>query len=195
MDNIYDPPKSELARGANDRFGDIGVFTRFSTVYTIILAFLTLGLYLPYWFYTRTRRLNRIVQRQTSLAFMRIAVLLYVATYAMYFSQGYFEATGDERGLLPRLDQATALMDLVSNALLVVWAYKFRNRLHETFGGPEFRIGLVLPFLFSIFYLQYKLNELIDEGVPAKVITHDDAGPGKDDGEPASAAETPTDGG
>lgn len=177
MDNIYDPPKSELASAVDDRPGDIRVFKRFSAVYTIILAFVTLGLYFPYWLYTRTQKLNRIVEHQTSIVFMRVTVLVYVATYAMYFAQGYIEAMGDEYGLLQPIDQATTLMDLTSNILVVVWVYKFRNRLNETFGGPEFRIGLVLPFFFSIFYLQYKLNELIDEGVPAKVIMRDYDGP------------------
>ncbi len=192
MNNIYDPPKSDLASSTDDRFGNIAVFSRFNTVYTIILAFLTLGLYFPYWLYTRTLKLNAIVKRQTSLVFMRIAVLLYVATYALYFAQGYFEAVGDEQGLLQYIEITTNSMDLISNLLLVIWVYKFRNRLNETFGGPEFRMGLVLPFFFSIFYLQYKINELIDEGVPAKTIMRDDTGPVENDATPTSTTGFPS---
>lgn len=103
MNDIYALPAAELAPEKENRLGDISVFKRFNTLYTIALSFLTLGLYFPYWLYTRTKKLNQIARHRTSSKFTGVTVAAYLVTYLLYFAQAFFEETDNDYGLLQGL--------------------------------------------------------------------------------------------
>lgn len=162
MNNIYKAPESDLSQNLPDNYGDIEVFERFSTWYVVGLSIITLSLYIPYWFYTRSKCLNKVAYHQMSYGFMWTVVILYLITFVIGFAPIIFV------GLEPYIGESNPnmkmfpLVDLTANILVIVWAFKFRNRLHETFSSEGFGIGIILTFFFQNMYLQYKLNELID---------------------------------
>ncbi len=67
---------------------------------------------------------------------------------------------------------AIAVGKLLSKAdllFLIVWVFKVRNRLNELLGtskSDKTWLGGVWTFLFGMFYLQFKLNQLHDETRP-----------------------------
>ena len=156
MNDIYKPPDSDLVKTSNPEYGNIKTFSRFSTWYVLGLSIVTINLYAAYWLYTRTNKLNEIIHFKISHGFMQTTLILYVVSYVVYFGGLILEIQD------PAFLMAAAIFDLTVNILILVWVYKFRNRLSETFSGEHFRIGIVLPFFILHLYLQYKLNELID---------------------------------
>lgn len=156
MSDIYKTPSSDLVVRPADTIGNIAVFTRFSTWYVLGLSIVTLNLYAAYWLYTRTRKLNGIVQDPISNLFCQITVAIYCLSYVV-FAVGEFADIADQNFFI-----ASAALDFSGNILALVWVYKFRNRLNREFAGERFRIGIIAPFFFMHLYLNYKLNELLD---------------------------------
>ena len=168
MTDIYKPPASDVTKRSNPDYGNIQIFERFSTWYVLGLSVITLNLYGAYWLYTRTNKLNQIIHYKISNTFSQTTLILYVLSYVIYFG-GLILEIGDSYFLM-----GSSIFDLVANILVLVWVYKFRNRLSETFSGEHFRIGIVLPFFLMHIYLQYKLNELIDLNQHNKRMQVDD---------------------
>ena len=161
MTDIYRPPDSDVTASNKDEYDNINVFKRANIWLTILLTFITLGLYFLYWLHTRTKKLNLIVHHQLSAAFTGFAALLYLLTFLLNILQVFVEVTGRLTDLLPYFT-FFQIADLVSSILMLVWIFMFRGRLQEGFSSQYFHMGLVLTFFFQIFYLQYKINELID---------------------------------
>jgi len=154
MDNIYSPPESDVTVGA---YGNINLFKRFSIWYTLILIILTLRLYLLYWLHTRTKILNQIVHNRISVVFSSAATLLYVAMFVLLMAEILF----DKFPIFPDSIQYFTyfpMLDIISNIVIFMWVFKFRNRLQEIFSGSDFYIGIVPTF----FCLQFKINMLTD---------------------------------
>jgi len=159
MHSIYDAPESEVTFR---HYGEINLFQRFSTWYTIILIILTLGLYVLYWMHTRTKVLNKIVRDQISSVFTCITAFLFVASYVV----GMVEIVFDEFSMFQDMKQYFTYLptlEIISNIIFLVWVFKFRNRLQETFSSADIDIGIIPTFFFQIIYLQYKINRLIDQ--------------------------------
>ena len=162
MDDIYSPPKSDVVKRSREDYGNIYVFKRFSAWFVFIFSIVTLGIYVPYWLYTRTTKLNRISHSKISDLFIWSTTSLYVFTWVIIFSPLFFEFLDSYIG--PSQPHMTyfPFIELLSNILILVWVFKFRNRLDEMFSNASFNLGIILTFFFQIIYLQYKINELID---------------------------------
>jgi len=158
MNDLYKPPESKLTV---DDYGNINLFKRVSAWYTIIFTILTLGLYFPYWLHTRTRILNRIAHQKISAYFANFTALLFVATYVLLIAEVTFERFTNLQVVMQYFTYLP-ILDLVANILILVWVFKFRNRLQKTFSTSEFNIGIIVTFFFQIVYLQFKINVLID---------------------------------
>jgi len=159
MNNVYSPPESEVTVSA---YGNINLFNRFSAWYTIILILLTLGLYLPYWLHTRTKILNQIVHHQISTIFTGAAILLYIVFWVMLMAESAFVEFSIFADVMQYFTYLP-ILDMISNVVILVWVFKFRNRLQKTFSSSDFGIGIIPTFFFQIIYLQYKINQLIDD--------------------------------
>ena len=153
----YAPPKSQLASPGADNAAVLRL-PRIRTLAVIALTIITLSLYLPYWLYTRSTILNDLQERPISRTFMMLAVLVYLASFAMIIPESLYP---DSQQII----LASSAASLVSNIIMLVWVFSFRNRLNEMTAvtrGSKFWLGAVLTFFFQVFYLQYKLNQLID---------------------------------
>ncbi len=157
MTDIYKPPTSDVTSQRSEIFGDIFVFDRFSTWYVLGLSIVTFNLYAPYWLYTRTKKLNAIVRFKISMLYCQITVTMVCLLYAV----GVFREIEDLAA--PYLALAHTILILIVNTLNVVWVYKFRNRLNDTFVNENIHMGIVAPFFFLHLFLQYKINELIEK--------------------------------
>ncbi|GAB1261996.1 DUF4234 domain-containing protein [Aurantivibrio plasticivorans] len=152
MDNIYSTPKSQVIEIDKSTVP----FERFSTWYVVGLSIITLSLYVPYWLYTRTKQLNGVVENTISEAFVNSVLGFYILSFAMVIPVSMYEGNTE-------IELLSSIVDLVANILILVWVYKFRNRLVDEIFKNRYSLGNIITFFFQIYYLQYKINEYIDE--------------------------------
>ncbi|MBV0932332.1 DUF4234 domain-containing protein [Marinobacterium weihaiense] len=157
-DNPYVAPEAELE--VQHEAGDLSVFPRFTTWAVFGLTIITLGIYAVYWMYSRTRHLNSITEDRISNGFVGAAVGVYIASGVSSIMMGLTDASALS-GTMVLID---GLLGLASWILMLVWAFKFRNRLNrvtDSRGKPTWA-GPILTFFFSVFYLSYKVNQHLD---------------------------------
>jgi Domain of unknown function (DUF4234) len=149
MNNIYESPQSNLIDSNNEGFE---IFTRFSTWYVIGLSIITLSFYIPYWLYTRSKKLNAITTEPISVTFMILSIVIYVTSFAVIFIEDFIPTNTE---IIFRL------YDFIANVLIIVWTFMFRNRMQGFALSHGIKVGGVFTFLFQIYYLQYKINEIL----------------------------------
>ncbi len=152
---------------------------RSSVVAVVLLSFVTLGFYYPIWFLRRRRGLNSLDSRR-KLGILGPVILL--ALHAIYL-------------VLPQHSTPEKIAGLAVLPTFLVLAFRVRFILADHLTS---KTGAVLPvslsfqtasnpsnlltFFLTIWYLQYKINQLIDE---SRAWTH--AGTVGEDPETAAA--------
>lgn len=159
--NPYAAPASNVA---SDSLGQdvskIKAFKRFTTWGVIGLAIITLGIYGYYWMYSRTKILNTLIP-ENKVATWVVPAIIGLGAINLLIS------------LLPFVSPELALslslislpLSLIGFVLVVMWAFKFRNRLNIISGsskGNVFWLGPILTFFFQLYYFQYKINQMHD---------------------------------
>ncbi len=158
MIDPYQPPAADLTKRGN-RNNSLSGFQKFSTWYVFGLSIITLGLYLAYWLYTRTRTLNNL-QAIEPIGDAFITTTL--SAYLLYYPIGIGEIFMEQyQGYLV----FSNILSLTGSILMLVWVFKFRHRLN-TFLSNNYeelsQLGPVLTFFFQVFYLSFKLNQSIE---------------------------------
>ena len=164
MSDTQNPYAAPTANVASDSLGQdvskIRVFKRFTTWGVLGLAIITLGIYGYYWMYSRTKTLNTLIPENKVASWIVPAVIgLGIINIIM--------------SLLPLVSPELALslslvslpFSLIGFVLIVMWAFKFRNRLNIISGsskGNVFWLGPILTFFFQLYYFQYKINQMHD---------------------------------
>jgi len=152
--NPYEAPNSDLAVTTDDQIS--GNFDRFSAWWVFLLTIVTFGIYPVYWIYTRGQTVNRIQDNQIAPAWLYLAVIFFALTFVVEF-------------MAP---EKVNLYIIVNIAYLVAYLgslFKIRNRLQKMMSettGSTYTLGPVLTFFFNCIYLQYKINEFIDNSKP-----------------------------
>ncbi len=123
MHNPYQTPEAELIR--NDGQPDsLRSFPRFSTWFVFLLSIPTLGFYLLWWLYHRTKILNRLKDvNPISDAFVFFALGLNILTLPISLTAE--TVIRDPAYIL--FANATSLIASIS---IIVWSFKFRSRLN-----------------------------------------------------------------
>ncbi|WP_141215613.1 DUF4234 domain-containing protein [Hahella sp. CCB-MM4] len=137
----------------------IADFPRLSVVLFVALSMLSFGLYFAYWMYSRSQMLNRQLGASgISMGLMNFSV----SAFLVYVGVALFAQSNPERVDMLMLYDMFAL---ICNILFLVWIFKIRNRLHLLLGvsrGHKYWCNAFLTFLFNAFYIQYKINQMID---------------------------------
>ena len=152
----YAPPRAAIAEPTA---GDYRDFARISTWWVLVLSFITLGLYAPYWLYTRIKTLNGMLSSSPTALSLPIAVcVLSAANLGNGFLGGiYPDAIG-----VKLLSTGVQWASIIANLVCV---FTLRNRLNEDAGAQgdsPYWVGGVATFFFGMLYLNYKLNQRID---------------------------------
>lgn len=145
MENPYEAPQSDIQLESG-----ILRYERFSTWAVLGLSIITFGIYSIYWFSSRTKTLNEITEDPIPSSFTVAAIVLYVVNILSSFVVA----------LKPELEVISSIINLISSVMIIVWAFKMRNRLE-----PIMKKSLngVMVFFFNVYYLNYKINETIDD--------------------------------
>ncbi len=155
MDNPYSPPKSDVE--VVNTSNPMHLFKRFSAWWVFLLTAVTFGVYPVYWLYSRSRIINGVHRRQISEVVVWGTILVFVPNTVLSYMP---------ENMIPSQEIFILLSTLVYLALFIWWVFAVRNRLVEMVrdgGNPEYRLSPVMTFLFYCIYLQYKINEQIDQ--------------------------------
>jgi hypothetical protein len=155
--NPYTPPKAPLETVAEGA-ARIEEMPRFSAWWVLLLEIVTFGLYVPYWLFTRSRRLNKVWPGAIDGFLVWTALAVIGASYLGSLGE---ILEPDNRGMHV-LSKALGFGQFVA---VLIWVYTLRNRLNRIIGAQEEDerwIGPVATFFFQILYLQYKVNQAID---------------------------------
>lgn len=155
--NPYAPPRAPVddVRNAADPS-----FRRINTWSVFLLEVVTLGLYAPYWLYTRSRIWNsRQPSQRMEAAVPMVAMVLSLVSLPAALAAGIY---ADHLGL----QTLSAGAQLGSKLVILITAFNFRsvmNRQYPGRGSPYWVNGL-LTFFLLVLYLNYKLNQRLDSG-------------------------------
>jgi hypothetical protein len=148
------------------------VFERFPSVSLLsmlALSLLTLGIYGWWWLYSRSLILNGLLPPKEMISKNFISLIL--AGFGITLIAAFISATQTDN---TDLKQATDVLSLVLNVLVIVWVFRFRRGLLFLLGeklgesAPNtrnvFHVNVVWTFLLSVFYLQKKINDVCAHG-------------------------------
>jgi membrane-anchored glycerophosphoryl diester phosphodiesterase (GDPDase) len=153
-----------------------------SVVLVVGLTLVTLGLYYPVWFMLRRSGINSLHSKEKLGAMVfALVIALQLLVLGLILGQGYL--TSPELAWLRFFDSAASLL---TGILLLVQTFKVKRILEDhaaessqgLFGGSislaqESSLSGVATFFFGIFYLQHKINGMVE----AWTEGHPDVGP------------------
>ena len=145
---------------------------RTSVILVIALSFLTVAIYYPVWFLRRRRALNGLHARdKLNAGVFVVAIVLFSVGLLLMLMSGALEGFGEGLGRRDLLAVSKGLegfaqfLNLVAAIALLIQCFKVRRILSEHMqartGRPVSLSGLATFFL-QIFYLQYKINRILD---------------------------------
>lgn len=136
-----------------------------NTLQLIILNMITLGIYGAFYIKRQSERINRFVDPSIHISKRFIDLLLgvsFISVILTVFSIKYADFPKHDIHLL------TNLSSYLYGILLISWTFIARRSLHQqcaiSVGDHRWFHG-VATFFFTIFYFNYKINEIaMDEG-------------------------------
>ncbi|MCB1616544.1 MAG: DUF4234 domain-containing protein [Pseudomonadales bacterium] len=141
---------SEALPGKFSRFPEVGI------LWMLALSFLTLGFYLLYWFFSRSRLLNELLpEAPIPSAFIYLCCSGFFVNTALAIYTESLEKT-------ETISQVAFLIYFLVNCLFLVWALMIRTRINVLVGSDSgtFAANIWWTLLLEAWYLQYKINQI-----------------------------------
>ena len=151
--NPYSSPNAELVAPGGDK--TILKFNRFSAWAVLGLTIITLGIYPIYWLYSRAEIINQNYDRKVPMVWLYILVTTTILSFAT-------ELFGETEIMIIFM-LVNLLLYFVS---YLVSLFTVRNRLQDIIqqsGTASGKVGPVLTFFFFTIYLQFKINQCLDQ--------------------------------
>lgn len=148
--NIYKAPESDLS--VNSSSDGVQNFSRFTAWGVFGLSIITFGIYPIYWLYSRAQVLNGFHERKISNGLLMTLLVVVITSFLIGFAQGFSEELGF-------IDALAGLLNLAYFILYLVVLFGFRNRMINVLNTS---LNPVFTFFGNVIYLQYKINQAID---------------------------------
>lgn len=121
------------------------------------LSLITLTFYLPFWFRRQSKIINRLLPSDKITTWL---FPLSLGFTILYFGMIIPEVITNNHPAVMLISKTINLIDII---ITLVWAFKIRNRLNYIFEAEKDH-GLWFngscTFLFTSFYIQYKINKI-----------------------------------
>ncbi len=156
MKNPYEPPSATTV----DQPAARTQLRRRSVVIVVLLSIGTLGVYVYYWMYRYSTDINRLHPSATGIPFWFI--ILAISAPSLLVGLACLQV------LLPQVHLPSNLFfvfNLFANCILLIWVLWLRVLLN-TLTNSQAPISILLTILLSIFYLQYRINQLTPSNLP-----------------------------
>ena len=154
MNNPYSAPTSDV--NVIPETNGLHVLPRFSAWGVAGLTIITFGIYYMYWLYSRTTKLNNVVENKVPMWLGYLSIVSYLFYMAM--------------NMIPESSIAslTVVFGILSVVLVYIvsyywWLYAVRSRITVLANDSNFKIGGIKTFFFQPLYLQYKINQYHDQ--------------------------------
>lgn len=155
-----DHPSHDSAIPTTNRQGHaMQALPRVSVWAVLGLSIISLGLYYTYWLFTRTQIINRVADKPVSMHLVHTVLGLLLLNLILSFVSGYNPEN-------EQYQQLASISGLGYSLLNLFWVFSVRQRLHKMTQAGErslFWINGIWTFLFQVLYLQFKINEYIDQ--------------------------------
>jgi len=160
------PPNSSSDNNVSPS-GPMQRLPRIPTLTIVLYSILSLGLYGTYWLYTRTQIINQVHDKKIPMAVPHAIIGLLLINFIFSIMSGSNPENMEYRELVTISGLCFSLGNLY-------WVFLLRNRIHSiTLAGEKslFWLNGIFTFLFQVFYLQYKINEYIDDHTSESSLT------------------------
>ena len=133
-------------------------FKRESVFLTIILAIITLGTYIPFWFLKRRKKLNQVGSEERIsfvtpfLLFILYGIIALTVIPVNFYTSGF---------ILIYYQYIDMVITYLGITITLYLTFQVRNILMHNV--ENISVNHLLTFFFHIFYLQYKINKLQSE--------------------------------
>jgi len=139
-------------------------FTHQSVIITIFISIITLGLYIPLWFITYRTALNSLHKRKQLSLSGPVVTLVLLGIWHLFNFLGFFTDFTGSNELFNSFYESIYFISFVAGSIWsIVLSFQVQNILSSYTYAQKYSIGYVglFTFLFNIFYLQFKVNQLI----------------------------------
>jgi len=148
--NAFEAPKADLSTPATEN--PILEMKRFTAWGVFGLTIVTFGIYFIYWMFTRVNNVNRI-SKVAKASILAVYIYIGASIISNVFMYGFM------------LMNVSLILSLISIIAFYVAIYSLRRALIEVINkgtNEPVKIGPIKTFFFNIIYIQYKINEAID---------------------------------
>jgi len=146
-------------------------FPRVSMLAIVLLTIATLGFYVPYWLYTRTRLIDKLYPGKPIPSLL---IALCMGGYIMLLVLVFQVPVSENAEQIMNSPEFDRLMNaaMIINMIQLAWAMLFLQRINACAGykpndpeyGNYFILVLAHFLIVNIYYLQYKINQINDSG-------------------------------
>jgi len=144
-------------------------FPRVSPLIVALLTIATLGFYVPYWLYTRTRIIDKMYPGKPIPSLL---IALCMGGYIMLLVLVFQMPTDLNAEQMMNTPEFGRMMNaaMAINMIQLCWAFLFLQRINVCSGAKQgeaeygsYFILVIAHFLIvNVYYLQYKINQIID---------------------------------
>ena len=165
MNDPYKSPVSEV--DSEQGMSDFTRMPRMHTLIVVVFVIVSMGLYIPYWAITRAVRFNLIYPvGKVSMQFTYIVCAIYLASFGMDLFDLVGEFTASSTNLKAEYETLYIALSLSGSLGFLIWVFYFRYKLNNYLVqevNSFSTVGGVLTFFFGIIYLNFKINQTIDD--------------------------------
>lgn len=128
-----------------------------STHKLVFFAILSFGIY-PVFYIKRQSQIFNSHFESERISMLFVLVLLLIIIFGAVFT--IFSFINLENVQVSKINN---ILGFLAESMMIFWASKFRNRINKSFnyskGNPEY-FKAWYTFLFSLFYINYKINQI-----------------------------------
>ncbi|WP_026691102.1 DUF4234 domain-containing protein [Alteribacter aurantiacus] len=134
---------------------DTPEFKSTPVIVTILLSLITMGIYMPYWFLTRRKELNKIdPEKKVSFEFPLSVLILY--SLSALFTVLYLILPFSE-GFVATIDGLDRIITFYGVTVMVILSFRAVSLLKSY--DSSIPVSKLATFFFTIWYVQYKINK------------------------------------
>lgn len=130
-------------------------FKKVHPALAFFLTNITLGVYVPYWFMSRKDSIEQLGQTHVKFKTIKLLFVLYMLMFAYYFvGKAFFTELGANF-----VETIHLWITFTGLGITYYSVFRISEVMEREFEEIEFNKFLIL--LFHIWYLQYKINQLL----------------------------------
>jgi len=135
---------------------------KINIILMIFLTLITMGIYVPVWFLIQKKAINDLKSKEklTDTPFQIVLVLYSFSLFILIYQ--IFSSDYVQNSILDNIDNFISVTGAI---IVLVMSFKVRRIFHQYFNivlKKNIMLSKLWTFLFGIYYLQFKINKILD---------------------------------